>query len=276
MPSARANGTELYYECHGSSGDPVVLVHGSWVDHHSWDLVVPGLAQSTQVVTYDRRGHGRSPLAPRPHPVRDDAADLAGLLESIDQYPAHVLAHSYGVAVALRLAVDRPEMVRSIVAHEPTFVGLLAAEASTAPEADRLLEGVRRLQAWVRSGRVEEAAAAFVDQFSSEPGAWARLPEPVRATFRANAPRWAEEFDDPETLTPAPAPLADLLIPVLLTVGSQSPPFLHRITTALAGLLRNVQQRELPEAGHIPHLTRPQQYVGLVLTYLLERNVPVT
>ncbi|HXW67669.1 MAG TPA: alpha/beta hydrolase [Thermoplasmata archaeon] len=276
MPSAQANGTQLYYELHGTSGDPVVLVHGSWVDHSSWSEVVPGFEQSMQVVAYDRRGHGASPAVPRTRPVHDDAADLAGLLEALDLYPAHVVAHSYGAAVALRLAVDRPEMVRSVVAHEPTYVGLLAGDAATAPEAERLLDGIRALQRLVRAGDVETAAAQFVDQFSSEPGAWDRLPELVRARFRANAPRWVEEFDDPETLSPAPAPLAELLIPVLLTEGSQSPPFLHRITAALARLLRNGQVRELPDVGHVPHLTRPQQFVGVVLTYLLERNVPVT
>jgi len=48
------NGTRLFYEL-SRSGDPLVLVHGSWVDHKDWQLVVPGLTKSFRVHTYDRR-----------------------------------------------------------------------------------------------------------------------------------------------------------------------------------------------------------------------------
>jgi pimeloyl-ACP methyl ester carboxylesterase len=261
---------------HGATGDPAVLVHGSWVDHHSWDLVVPGFARALTTVTYDRRGHGQSRGPVRAHPVGDDAADLAGLLEAIDHYPAHLVAHSYGAAVALRLAIDRPEMVRSLSIHEPTFVGLLTDDPASAPEAERLIEGVRALQTLVRGGRAEAAASEFVDRFSSEPGAWQRLPAGIRATFLANAPRWVEEFDDPDALAPDRTACRELLIPALLTTGGLSPPFLHRITGALASLLRNHRFLSIPDAGHAPHLVRPDQYVGLVGTFLLERNVPTT
>ncbi len=276
MPIVRANGAEIYYEQNGTSGDPVVLIHGSWVDHHSWDLVVPGFARATQTVAYDRRGHGESSGPPRTRPVRDDASDLAALLEVIDLYPAHLVAHSYGGAVALRLAIDRPEMVRSVSIHESTFVGLLADDPASAPEAERLLAGVRALQALIRSGEVDLAASQFVDVFSSEPGAWQRLPADVRATFLRNAPRWAEEFDDPDAFAPDRAACRDLLIPALLTDGSQSPRFLHRIMRALGVLLRNSRVQEIPDVGHVPHLVRPDQYVGLVGSFLLERNVPST
>ncbi len=276
MPTVRANDVELYYELHGGSGDPVVLVHGSWVDHRSWDLVVPGLSQAMQVVTYDRRGHGQSSLGDRRNPVRDDAADLAALLTEIDHYPAHVIAHSYAGAVALRLAIDRPEMVRSLAIHETPFVALLADDPSSAPEAERMMAGVREMQGLIRAGHAADAARELADVFSGEPGAWARMPAELRTTWERNAERWAEEYGDPDALQPDAAGLREVLIPVLLTEGALSPRFLHRITHALASLLRNVQEHELPDVGHAPQLTRPHQYVGLLVNFLLERNVPVT
>ena len=57
MPVEKINGTPISYETAGA-GEPLVLVHGAWVDQHSWDPVVPGLAESFFVVTYDLRGHG--------------------------------------------------------------------------------------------------------------------------------------------------------------------------------------------------------------------------
>jgi pimeloyl-ACP methyl ester carboxylesterase len=276
MPTVRVRGGELAYELTGTVGDPVVLIHGSCADRHVWDPVVPGLSQALQVLAYDRRGHGQSAPAPRPNPVRDDAEELAELLAALDHYPAHVIAHSYGGAVGLRLATERPEMVRSLAIHEVPFVALLEDDPTTAPEADRLERDVSDMRSLIRGGRSETAMCQLVEQFSTEPGAWERMPVALREMFVRNAERWAEEYGDPEALRPDPVALHDLLIPVLLTEGSLSPPFLRRITHRLDGLLRNAQLQELPDTGHSPQQTRPDQYVGLLVNFLLERNVPVT
>jgi pimeloyl-ACP methyl ester carboxylesterase len=276
MPTVSIRDTELYYDVRGSSGDPTLLLHGSLVDHHCWDAIVAPLAQNLQVVVYDRRGHGQSTGPTRTHPVRDDAADLAGLLEEIDLYPAHVVAHSYGGAVAFRLAMDRPEMVRSLAVHETPFVGLLEDDPVSAEEARRLLLGIRTIQDLMRSGDLSTAVRELVDAFSTGEGAWSRLRPEAQQQFLRNAERWSEEFDDPEAIRPEARGLADLLMPVLLTSGERSPPFLRRVNAALAESLRNVNVLTIPDAGHVPHITAPQQYAGLLLNFLLERNVPTT
>jgi pimeloyl-ACP methyl ester carboxylesterase len=56
MPKTLLNGVEIYWERTGERGDSLVLVHGSWVDHHTWDAIAPALARDFRVVTYDRRG----------------------------------------------------------------------------------------------------------------------------------------------------------------------------------------------------------------------------
>jgi pimeloyl-ACP methyl ester carboxylesterase len=274
MSVVSLHGTELYYEVHGSSGDPTLLLHGSLVDHRCWDAIVPPLAQNLQVVAYDRRGHGQSTGPTRVHPVRDDAADLAGLLEKTDLYPAHIVAHSYGGAVALRLAIDRPEMVRSLTLHETPFVGLLEDDPVSAEEARRLLLGIRRIQDLMRAGDLSSAVREVVGAFSSESGAWDRLRPEAQQQLIQNASRWSEEFGDPEAIRPEGRGLADLLVPVLLTSGERSPPFLRRVNAALAESLRNVRVLTIPDAGHVPHITSPLQYAGLLLSFLLERNVP--
>jgi len=274
MPTVSIRGSELHYELHGTSGDPTLLLHGSLVDHHCWDALVAPLSQNLQVVAYDRRGYGQSTGPTRAHPVRDDAADLAGLLEEIDLYPAHVIAHSYGGAVGFRLATDRPEMVRSLAVHETPFVGLLEDDPENAAEARRLLLGIRMVQDRIHAGDVPGAVREIVNSFSTDGGAWSRLRPPTQEQFLRNAPRWSEEFDDPDAIRPEGRGLADLLIPVMLTSGERSPLFLRRVNAALARSLRNVTLLTIPDAGHVPHLTAPQQYAGLLLSFLLERNVP--
>ena len=275
MPTVSVADTKLWYEVAGR-GDPTVFVHGSLVDHTTWERVRRGLAPSLQTLVYDRRGYGTSSGPHRVHPVRDDAGDLSRLLDAIDLYPVHVIAHSYGVAVGLRLAADRPEMVRSLVLHEPLFVGLLEDDPATAPEADRLRQGMREMQSLVRSSRQEEAARMVVDALSSEERGWDRTSPEVQRAILRYVDRWSEEIMDPEATKPESAALNDLLIPVLVTTGERSPPFLHRVAAQLAGRLRNATSRSLPGVGHVPHLSDPDQFIALVHGFLVERAVPFT
>jgi len=79
MPSTTINGIRLHWSLTGESGEPLILVHGSWIDHRNWDPIVPALAHSYRVVTYDRRGHSRTERPPGPDSVSDDVSDLAAL-----------------------------------------------------------------------------------------------------------------------------------------------------------------------------------------------------
>ena len=104
MPLAQINDTKIHYRLEGASGDPLVLVHGSWGDHHSWDRVFPHLAESFRVLSYDRRGHSLSERPDTQGSVDEDAADLAGLIEHLDLAQAHILGNSFGGSISLRMA----------------------------------------------------------------------------------------------------------------------------------------------------------------------------
>lgn len=275
MPKIDANGVELHYEAHGTEGDPAVLVHGSWVDLRSWRAVVPGLAASMQVLAYDRRGHGQSSFSPRAHALQSDAADLGALLEATDHYPAHLVGHSYGAMVALRLAVERPELVRSLSLHEPPYLGLLDDDPATEPEARRMRAALHAEQERIRIGDPEGAARDLFGIFAGDASAWERFRPETRAELLRYAPRWLEEFTDPATERPPAEPgLHELLVPILLTEGTVSPAFLRRMTGALERALSNSIVRRLRDAGHDPQITHPDLYVATLIAFLVERNVP--
>src|SRR5262245_50389986 len=105
MPAARVNGVELYCELAGT-GAPLVLVHGSWTDHRSWDAVTPGLAESFRVLHYDRRGHSRSERPSDQGSIEEDVADLAALIVHAGCAPAFVAGNSWGASIVLRLASE--------------------------------------------------------------------------------------------------------------------------------------------------------------------------
>jgi len=275
MEYLERNGLRLAYDRSRGLGEPVALVHGGWDDQASWGRVAAGLALGLRVLSYDRRDHGESTGPPRSRPVRDDASDLAALLEATELYPAHLVAEGYGGAAALRLAVDRPELVRSVCLHEVPFLGLLGPDEPTgmgASPAARLRE-VCRLAA---GGSGEAAARAYLALFGSPEEQWTELDPASQRGLAAGARAWAREMDDPEATRPAAEELRGIDIPVLATVGEASPEFARRVHEGLLATLPNGQAMTLPQVGHFVHRTDPDLFVGVLGTFLLERNVPST
>src|SRR5213592_397750 len=136
LNSARVNGTTLAYRIVGDTGTPVVFIHGSVADQGDWDRQIATFAQTHRVLVYSRRYHPPNP------PTNDDqtyspmlhAEDLAALLLQLDLAPAHVVGSSYGAYTALVLALEHPELVRSVVLGEPPIMPLL----TRTPEGDAL------------------------------------------------------------------------------------------------------------------------------------------
>jgi pimeloyl-ACP methyl ester carboxylesterase len=257
------NGVRLYYELHGS-GEPLVLVHGSWGDARSWRLVVPGLAESFRVVVYDRRGHSRSQRPDTPGSVDEDGDDLAALLEALDLAPAHVVTSSYGGNIALRLATRRPEVFRSLSCHEPPLFSLLEDDPAL---RELLQQGARSDQEVGRriaQGDHEGAARQFVEEVAFGPGAWEReLPPELRAIFVNNAPTYLDELEDPTGSGGDEDALAQLELPVRLTQGSASPPTFPAVIDRLVELIPRVSREIIHGAAHVPQLTMPERYVEI-------------
>ena len=190
MPIEQLNGTTLCYEETGH-GEPLVLVHGAWVDHSTWELVVPGLSESFRVVTYDLRGHGRSKLdPPEAGTVHDDIADLVALIEHLDLGAVNVAGISSGACIALRFAIEQPALVRRVLPHEPPCFEYLADNAEMIPMLDEFGETLAHVQQQIEDGDHRGAAERFFDLFYPWSDLSAGATEPDRCA-RARVPRSA-------------------------------------------------------------------------------------
>jgi pimeloyl-ACP methyl ester carboxylesterase len=268
MARTRINDIELYYELMGD-GDTVVLVHGSWTDHSSWRLVAPQLAERYRVLTYDRRGHSRSERSAVHATRRRDEDDLVGLIESLDLGAVHLVGNSYGGSISLALAARRPDLVRSVAAHEPPLIDVARPGTPLADElapARSLLDEVADM---LRAGDLEEAAKHFIEQVALGPGNWQVLPDDLQRTLVANAAMFLDLLADPQWGN-VPSPID---VPVFLTDGDASPPWLPAIVRSLTSdVLPQARRCTFAGAGHAPHLTHPESYTTSIEAFVSART----
>jgi pimeloyl-ACP methyl ester carboxylesterase len=111
---ADTNGIQLYYEIHGE-GDPLVLIHGGLTTIGEMEAWLPPLAATRQVIAVEMQGHGRTADTDRPLSFPTLADDIVALLDHLAIPRADVAGHSFGGAVALRVAIQSPERVRRLV-----------------------------------------------------------------------------------------------------------------------------------------------------------------
>lgn len=114
MPTMEVNGIHIYYEMHGE-GDPLILIMGLRRNAEWWYRQIPDLSKNFKLLIFDNRGAGRSDKPKIDYSIRLFADDTAELMKSLDIAKAHVLGVSMGGYVAQELAINYPEMVRSLV-----------------------------------------------------------------------------------------------------------------------------------------------------------------
>ena len=142
MPYAVLNGRRLYYEV-GGEGETVVLLHGSFANADILEGPATAISSGFRAVRFDRRGHGRSSVAPEPLPLAEEAAEVAAFLDWFSIEKAHLLAHDDGSEIALQFALDHPTRTLSLALLAPTVEGFPWSADTAAARHELLAEFTR-------------------------------------------------------------------------------------------------------------------------------------
>lgn len=128
MPDAAVNGFQLHYEDEGS-GDALVLLHGACSSSRRFRTQIADLARDYRMLAVDMRGMGGSARV-ESVPPSAWVDDLAALLAHLQLPRAHIYGVSLGARVALRLAIDHPNLVRSLCLDMPIIANDEAGDSS--------------------------------------------------------------------------------------------------------------------------------------------------
>lgn len=246
---------------------PVLAMHCSLAHSGAWSGLAERLSGVT-ITALDQPGHGRSA-------DWDGVTEIHGLTTRIatvmtemigEGGPVDLFGHSFGGTVCLRIALERPDLVRSLTLVEPVIFAAAKGHPAYAPfRASH--EEVARLLA---SGDREEAAAQFHAAWGTgEP--FASLPDRPRSYILGRIHHIAAQnpvlLDDAAGLL-RPGGLEAVTVPVLLVEGGASPPIIDAVNGALSSRLANLQRLVVPGAGHMVPITHPEAVAEAVQAHL--------
>jgi lipase len=220
------------------------------------------LSDRFHLVAPDMVGHGKGPEGDRTGDYHDQAT--AHALDCLPAGPVHLIGHSFGATVALRIAIERPEDVASLTLFEP----VLFAAASDGLEKHANAETLGRMGQKIAEGDTMEAARLCLsiggagEDFERRPsGEAARMADQMWIIPAQHA----SLHEDAAGLLPR---LDRVPCPVLMLQGATSPPVIGQILDGLEAGLADVQRAEIAGAGHMGPITHAGDVAQVVGPFL--------
>jgi pimeloyl-ACP methyl ester carboxylesterase len=244
----------------------VVLIHSGGFTSRQWRKLATALAPRYRVLAPDLLGYGEGEPWPNGQPFhfRQDLAFLESLLDEGGE-AVDVVGHSYGGFLALQLALLRPELVRSIAAYEPVAFGVLDA----VEDADALSGLALVKREWEPDGRgVDEAWLRGFVEWWNGPGAWERLAEETRESFRVMGWKVFQEVLSLAADRTDRATYATIGVPTLLLGGEQSPMTERRVIERLGAALPRATVRIFSGVGHMGPISHASLVNDVIVEHL--------
>lgn len=144
MPTVDVNGVSLFYESKGEGPETIVFSHGYLMDSTMYAEQVNELSKNYRCICFEHRGHGRSELAHDGYTMDNLVTDAIALIEALNLGPVHYVGMSTGGFVALRIALRRPELLRSMALLSTSAEG----ESTSALKKNTLLLNVVHWIGW--------------------------------------------------------------------------------------------------------------------------------
>ncbi|MCY1127136.1 alpha/beta hydrolase [Frigidibacter sp. RF13] len=252
--------TQIFQVRYGAGARRGLALHCSLAHSGAWKGCFAALEEPIAIDAFDLPGHGKSS-------DWDGRSDYVALCRSvaeelIGEEPVDLIGHSGGAVAALQLALDRPDLVRTLTLIEP----VLFAAARGTPEFDAWAEAMSPYVTALAKGARMEAAESFTRIWGTGT-AWEEIEPRTRAymadrihLIAAGDPGLIE--DNFGILAEGRLEMLDL--PVMIIVGGDSPPVIGAIAEAIAARLPDVGLAEVPGAGHMLPITHPVQVAGLI------------
>jgi 3-oxoadipate enol-lactonase len=268
MPMIRANGTALYYEDTGGPGAPVVFSHGLLWNTGLFAPQIAVLKDRYRCIAYDHRGQGRSADGVgRTISMETVTDDAAALIEKLGLGPVHFCGLSLGGIVGMRLAIGRPDLIRSLVLLDTT------ADAEPYKFKYKTMSAIARLF----GARLVASAAmpALYDKTAlNDPARAAERREWMQQLIMNRRSIWRATNGVLERKCIVDG-LGKIIAPTLVMVGDEDVSTPKVLADRIVGGIANAKLIVIPGAGHSATLEQPAIVTAAIGAFLDARGAAV-
>jgi pimeloyl-ACP methyl ester carboxylesterase len=262
---AEIEGRKVYYETKGE-GAAVLFIHGFSLDTRMWDDLFDTFAKQYRAVRYDVSGYGRSTI---PDSVISSSDEIAALLKSLHIDKATVIGMSQGGRVAIKFALDYPQMVDALIT------------LSSALDGFQFSNGVQTRMKRYTTIAKDSGLAKAKEAWLKDPFLTPQTDAPsVRNKIRKIVTDWSGiQFSTPnlwsfkQTLPAAIHRLDKIKVPTLAIVGEKDEQDMHAIADTLVANIAGARKIVIAGSGHLLNLERADEFNKIVLDFL-STNVP--
>jgi 3-oxoadipate enol-lactonase len=265
MTTILINGASIYYQDSGGEGPPIVFSHGLLWDSTLFAPQIAILKERYRCVAYDHRGQGRSGDGTGNAIDMDTlASDAAALIETLELGRVHFCGLSMGGFVGMRLAINRPALIRSLVLLETSA----DPEPFTSKLKYRLLNliaqrfGLKIVANSVMGALFGETTLRDTSR-TAEVLAWRQhLLSNRRSIWRAvNGAMSREGVYDK---------LSRITTPTLVVVGEEDIATVPAMAERIAGAIRGSKLVRIPHAGHSAPVEEPDAVTSAIEEFIAE------
>lgn len=262
----------------------VVALHSSASSSRQWKQLAECMEHRFDVLACELPGYAASEytrcdlhtgMLPVAEPILNDICKFGK--------PVHLVGHSFGGAVAIKIALARPDLVKSLTLYEPATFHIMNNDDSR----DRKhYYGIKQIEQTLASatttGHADQGMKTFVDFWNGK-SAWDSISQSARNHLAGCAKSVIADFSNLFTETWELDCLDQLNIPTLMIMGMDSPAITQRIATQIAGHIRGAKLAMLPDLGHMAPVSDPKwvnprihQHIALVERSVKQISWPQT
>lgn len=240
--------------------DTALMLHCTLAQGGAWAGVARHLRRDLSMIAPDLLSHGEGPVHDPALDFHDQATEAAAL--RLPKAPVHLIGHSFGATIALRLALDHPDRIKTLTVIEPVLYCAANGPGRAAHDAH-----VKDVPVALARGDTAAAARIFLNLWGAE--TFDAMP-PNRQTYMTDRiwiPAACEPalLEDRANILPR---LPYLKPPTLLLQGAHSPPVIAEINAHLATAIPDAQSKTIPGAAHMAPLTHAAETATTIARFL--------